>query len=96
MKRPAREAWAFGRGRERREGDLPRSDDRVALAGVVGFAAHNTERRAVHLGAVAGPGEGLRKRNLADRFELGMSGAREHARAMHAAAMERRPLEEGP
>jgi hypothetical protein len=33
---------------------------------------------------------------LVDRFELGMSGALEHARAMYAAAMERGPLEEGP
>jgi hypothetical protein len=33
---------------------------------------------------------------LVDRFELGMSGMLEHARAMYAAAMERGPLEEGP
>ena len=33
---------------------------------------------------------------LVDRFELGMSGVLEHARAMYAAAMERGPLEEGP
>jgi hypothetical protein len=33
---------------------------------------------------------------LVDRFELGVSGTLEHARAMYAAAMERGPLEEGP
>jgi hypothetical protein len=33
---------------------------------------------------------------LVDRFELGMSGTREHAREMYAAAMERGPLEGGP
>jgi hypothetical protein len=33
---------------------------------------------------------------LVDRFELGVSGTLEHARAMYAAAMERGPLKEGP